>query len=274
MKKRYFFNAIVLVSTLLLISFGCTGDTRDDSVQARIVVFAAASLTDAMDDLISNFEADHPGVHIVLNLASSHQLAQQLVHGAPADVFASANQQQMDVVQNDGRINIEDQTIFAQNRLVVIYSRDSKLSITELDDIAKPDLKIIIAAPDVTVGRYSLEFLDRAAQDAILGPSYREAVLENIVSFEVNVKFVLTKVALGEADAGIVYVTDVYGERGTNVGVIGIPDHLNPIAEYPIAILNDSTQNQLAQSFIKFVTSQEGRDILSADGFTFPNNTE
>jgi len=274
MKKRFFFNAIVLLSTLLPISFGCTGDTRDDSVQTRIVVFAAASLTEAMDELISNFESDHPGVHIVLNLASSHQLAQQLVHGAPADVFASANQQQMDVVQNDGRIDFEDQIIFAQNRLAVIYSRDSKLSITELDDLAKPDLKFIIAAPDVPVGRYSLEFLDRAARDATLGPSYRDAVLQNIVSYEVNVKFVLTKVALGEADAGIVYITDVYGERGANVGVIDIPDHLNPIAEYPIAILNDRTQNQLAQSFIKFVTSQEGREVLSSYGFTIQNNAE
>jgi len=274
MKKKKRLSCVLLLLLLSFNSFGCTVNTRPGSVHSQIVVFAAASLTEAMADITSNFEAEHPGVHVVLNLASSQRLAQQIIHGAPADVFASANQQQMDIVQSDGRIDIEDQTIFAQNRLVVIYSRDIKLSITELDDLATPDLKIIIAAPDVPVGRYSLDFIDRAAQDDTLGPSFREAVTKNIVSFEDNVKFVITKVALSEADAGIVYVTDVYGESGNDVGVIEIPDHLNPIAKYPIAVLNDSKQSQLARSFIEYVTSQEGRDILSTYGFTFQNNSE
>ena len=269
MKKVKRFSCAILLFLLSHISIACIGTTRPESVRSQIVVFTAASLSEAMEVLIVNYEADHPGVKVIVNLAGSQQLAQQLIHGAPADVFASANQQQMDVVQSDGRINYEDQTIFAQNRLVVISSRDSKNSIIELNDLATPDLKIIIAAPDVPVGRYSLDFIDRAAQDDSLGPSFREAVTNNIVSYEDNVKFVLTKVALGEADAGIVYLTDVFGESGNAVGVIEIPDHLNPIAEYPIAVLNDSKQTQLARSFIDYISSQEGRDILSKYGFTF-----
>lgn len=274
MKKRKRLSYALLLFLLLLNSFACTGNTRSENVHSQIVVFSAASLTDAMEVLITNFEADHPGVKVIVNLAGSQQLAQQLIHGAPADVFASANQQQMDVVQSDGRINYEDQIIFAQNSLVVIYSRDSKFSIKELVDLVEPNLKIIVAAQDVPVGRYSLDFLDRAARDATMGPEFREGVLKNIVSFEDNVKFVLTKVALGEADAGIVYVTDVYGDGGFNVGVINIPDHLNPVADYPIAVLKDSKQSQLARSFIEYITSKEGRDILSAYGFAMKINAE
>ncbi len=272
MKTKIF--CLLLLLPISLISFGCGREPNPERAKSQIVVFAAASLTEAMEDMSSRFEADHPGVHVVLNLAGSQQLAQQLVHGAQADVFASANHQQMAVVRADGRINSEDQTIFAQNRLVVIYSLDSKYSITELADLAQPNLKIIFAAQDVPVGRYSLEFLDRAAHDAALGPSYRQAVIDNIVSYEDNVKFVQTKVSLGEADAGVVYVTDIHGENEKDVGMIAIPDHLNPIAQYPIAVLNDTRQVRMASSFIEFITSQEGRDILSLYGFTFPINAE
>ncbi len=270
MKYQYLW--LLLLLFISLISFGCGGKPSPERAKSQIIVFAAASLTEAMEDISSRFEADHPGVHVVLNLAGSQQLAQQLVHGAQADVFASANHQQMAVVQADGRINPEDQTIFAQNRLVVIYSRDSKYSITRLADLAQPNLKIIVAAQDVPIGRYSIEFLDRAALDASLGPSYRQAVINNIVSYEDNVKFVLTKVTLGEADAGVVYVTDIHGENGRDVGMIAIPDQLNPIAQYPIAVLNDSRQARVARSFIEFISSQEGIDILSKFGFAFPIN--
>jgi molybdate transport system substrate-binding protein len=274
MRMKIEFFCLLLLLPIYLISFGCGGKPNPDRAKSQIVVFAAASLTEAMEDISSRFEADHPGVHVVLNLAGSQQLAQQLVHGAQADVFASANRQQMAVVQADGRIDLEDQTIFAENRLVVVYSHDSNYSITKLADLAQPNLKIIVAAQDVPVGRYSFEFLDRAARDDSLGPIYRQAVIDNIVSYEDNVKFVLTKVALGEADAGIVYVTDIHGENGRDVGMIAIPDQLNPIAQYPIAVLNDSQQARIARSFIEFIISQEGRDILSLYGFAFPISAE
>lgn len=230
-------------------------------------IFAAASLTDAFGEIGKMFEADHPGVSVVLNFAGSQQLAQQINEGAPADVFASANQKQMDVVIGAGEIVTGTQQNFVKNRLVVIYPQGNPADLKELKDLAKPGLKLVIAAKEVPVGQYALDFFDKAAADPAFGASYKDGVMANVVSYEENVKSVLSKVALGEADAGIVYTSDISGNDAGKVGRIDIPDALNVIATYPIAPVKASQNAELAQAFINLVLSPEGQNILAKYNF-------
>jgi len=232
-----------------------------------LTVFAAASLTEAFAGLGKQFEAEHPGVTVVFNFASSNQLAQQINQGAPADVFASANRTQMQAAIDAGRIVSGTQQTFVRNRLVVIYPLDNPAGLRALQDLATPGVKVVFAAREVPIGQYSLDFLDKAADDASLGGSFKEGVLANVVSYEENVRAVLIKVVLGEADAGIVYTSDITGDNANQVGRIDIPDTLNTIATYPIAALSDSEQPQLAQAFVDLVLSPAGQDLLEQYGF-------
>lgn len=232
-----------------------------------LTVMAAASLTEAFEELAQLFEAQNPGVEVTFNFAGSQQLAQQIVEGAQADVFASANQKQMQAAVDASRVDEAAIQTFAHNRLVVIYPEDNPAGIDGLKDLARPGLKLVMAAKEVPVGQYSLEFLEKAGQEPALGPSFQQAVLKNIVSYEENVKAVLNKVALGEADAGIVYTSDVTGEAAGKIGQLIIPDELNVIATYPIAILEDSQHATQAQAFLDFVLSPSGQEILAKYGF-------
>ncbi len=230
-------------------------------------VFAAASLNEFFDEIGKLFEAQHPSVTVVFNFAGSQQLVQQINEGAPADVFASANPKQMDAAFDAGGIISETQQTFAKNRLVVIYPQDNPASLKELKDLAKSGLKLVLAAKEVPVGGYSLDFLDKASSDPTFGTTFKDEVLANVVSYEDNVKAVLTKVALGEADAGIVYTSDISGKDAGKVDRLDIPDALNVIASYPIALVKDSKNPELAQAFIDFVLSQEGQGLLAKYNF-------
>lgn len=235
------------------------------SLRGELIVYAAASLTDAFSEAAAAFQAEHPGVTITHNFAGSQQLAQQLGQGAPADLFVSANQRQMDAVVEAGRAISGAAQTLVKNRLVVIYPQDNPAQLTSLHDLATPGIKLVLAAPEVPVGGYSRDFLDKAAADAAFGAAYREAVLANVVSYEENVRSVLSKVALGEADAGIVYTSDVAG--ADQVGQIDIPDALNTLATYPVAVVADSRRPELAQAYVEFLLSAEGQAILARYGF-------
>jgi molybdate transport system substrate-binding protein len=241
--------------------------TTAPSETVDLNVFAAASLTDAFGEIGEMLEASHPGTTVVFNFAGSQQLAQQINEGAPADVFASANKKQMDVVIEAGGIVSGTQQTFAKNRLVVIFPNDNPAGLAELQDLAKPDLKLVLAAKEVPVGQYSLDFLGKAVADPAFSTTFEDDVLANVVSYEDNVKAVLTKVALGEADAGIVYLSDISGADAGKVSRIDIPDALNVIAVYPIAPVEESQNPELAQAFIDLVLSQEGQDILAKYNF-------
>jgi molybdate transport system substrate-binding protein len=233
----------------------------------QLNVFAAASLTEPFGEIGKLFETDHPGATAVFNFAGSQQLAQQIIQGAPADVFASANKTQMKAVIDAGGIVSGTQQSFTKNRLVVIYPQDNPAGLKELKDLANPGLKLILAAKEVPVGGYSLDFLDKATADPAFGATFKEDVLKNVVSYEDNVKSVLTKVALGEADAGIVYTSDISGQYASNVGRLDIPDALNVIASYPIAPVKESKNPDLAQAFIDLVLSAKGQEILEKYNF-------
>jgi molybdate transport system substrate-binding protein len=236
-----------------------------------LIVFAAASLTEAFQQLGTQFEAAHPGATVTFNFAGSQQLAQQLGQGATADVFASANDRQMQVAVDAGRVMNGTERTFTGNRLVVIVPAPAEnlVAFTSLQDLARPRTKVVLAAREVPVGAYSLEFLAKASGSPGFPPQFDQAVLANVVSYEENVKAVLSKVVLGEADAGIVYTSDAPpGVDG--VERIAIPADLNITASYPIAPLMDAPQPVLAQAFVDYVMSPEGQAVLAAHGFAHP----
>lgn len=231
-----------------------------------LTVLAAASLTESFTEIGAAFEAAHPGVTLEFNFAGSQQLAEQLVAGAPADVFASANDRQMTVAIEGGRVLENAPVLFVQNRLVVIVPTDNPAKITTLADLSKSGILLDLAAEEVPAGKYSLEFLDKASADPTFGSDFAARVLANVVSYEENVRAVLNKVSLGEADAGIVYLTDAFTVTN-QVGQIEIPVDLNVLANYPIATVADSANPDLAQAFVDYVLSDEGQAVMQKYGF-------
>lgn len=253
---------------IVLLSFtACAGQSAALDNPDEVLVFAAASLTDAFSAVGQSFEAANPDVKVTFNFGGSQQLAQQIIEGAPADVFASANARQMQTVIDASRITDGDQKTFVRNRLVVVYPKDNPAGLQTLQDLAKPGVKIVLAAKEVPVGEYSLDFLTKASQQPTFSASYSPTVLANVVSYEESVRVVLSKVALGEADAGIVYTSDIALGATDQVGRIAIPDELNTIAAYPIAPITASKNSELAQRFIDYVLSPEAQSTLERYGF-------
>ena len=229
-----------------------------------LTVFAAASLVDAFGEIGQAFEATHPGVNVVFNLGGSQNLRTQLEQGAQADVFASANRKEMDAVAAAGLVAPGAARTFVTNQLVVVLPAGNPGGVHTLQDLARPGLKLVLADEAVPAGRYAREVLDRL--NASYGASFRDDVLANVVSNEDNVKQVLAKVQLGEADAGIVYASDALA--ASELLTIAIPAQANVVAEYPIAALAGAPSPALAAEFVDFVLSPEGQSILKKWGFT------
>ncbi len=241
-------------------------NTTDNS-EKTITVLAAASLTEPFTELGKVFESENLGIKVIFSFAGSQQLAQQIAEGAPADVFASASVKYMDAIVSADKVNTEKVLTFVKNKLVVIFPADNPAGILTLADLAKPGIKLDLAAAEVPVGKYSLDFLDKASKDPSFPIQFKETVLQNVVSYEDNVKTVLTKVRLGEVDAGIVYSSDSSGKDVSEIGRLDIPEELNVIASYPIAPLSHSENPDLAQAFIGLVVSPQGQAILANFGF-------
>jgi len=231
-----------------------------------VIIFAAASLTEAFSEIGEQFEADHPGVKVIINFAGSQQLAQQLVHGAPAALFASANRKQMQVVIDSGQILWNDVEIFANNRLIIIFPSDNPKEISDLNDLAQPGVKLGIAAGAVPVGYYTQEFLEKTSMDPVFGPDFKAEVLNNIVTYENSVRAVLSKVILGEVDVGIVYTSDITASNMDKIGGLAIPEDLNVVASYYIAPVGGYRNDPTAQAFIDFISFGAGQKILEKHG--------
>lgn len=228
--------------------------------QNEVVVLAAASLRDAFTDLAKTFEASHPGVHVTLSFAGSQELRAQVEHGATADVFASADAAPLQALQAAGLA--KPSTVFARNSLVVVVPQGNPSSIATFDDLPKAK-KLVVGVAESPIGGYTVKVFERAGR---AHPGFLAAVEKRIASRELNVRQVLAKVSLGEADAGVVYRTDALGAKG-KVAIIEIPAELNETAEYPVAALARARQPALAQEFIALLTGPEGRRALSAQGF-------
>lgn len=251
-------------------------DLRNDDSQRNdnLTIFAAASLTEAFTEIGERFEAANSGIEVSISLAGSQQLAQQLSQGAPADVFASADNQQMENVIMAGRVNPGTDQPFAHNKLVLIMPGDNPGDIFDLGDLTKPGLKIVLADEAVPAGRYSLDMLARASEQDRFGEQFKLKVLNNVVSYEENVRAVLTKIILGEADAGIVYASDISGAQEEDITMIEIPEQVNITASYYIAPLSESTSVDRGTAFIRFVLSPNGQDILEQNGFSRAGENE
>jgi molybdate transport system substrate-binding protein len=234
-----------------------------------LTVFAAASLTDAFEQLGELFQTRHPGITVRFNFAGSQQLAAQLQHGASADVFASADQRWMSEVQRLGLMAGEP-VIFAQNRLVVALPAENPARIERLEQLARPGIKLVLAADAVPAGRYSREVLRNLSRRSGFGVDFERRVLANVVSEEENVKGVVAKVQLGEADAGLVYRSDVSPALATRLRMLDIPETANIVASYPIAVLAGSQAGDAAREFVAFVRGPDARAILERHGLMAP----
>jgi molybdate transport system substrate-binding protein len=260
-------GAVLLVVGLgALATAGCGDDGADQAantgepsaLSGDITVFAAASLTEAFEEIGASFESTNPGVKVTFSFAASSALATQIGQGAPADVFASADVANMNKLTAAGGAGTASPPVtFAVNKLQIIVGKGNPKQVAGLADLAKPGLVYVTAAPDVPIGGYAKQVLDKAK------------VTVTPKSLEADVKAVVNKITLGEADAGIVYATDVKA-AGDKAQGVAIPDDLNVIAAYPIAVTKASRNMRAASAFVDFVAGPAGQTVLAKYGFCEP----
>lgn len=246
---------------LALLIAGCGTPPAENATapapeERAVVVLAAASLTEAFEQLATRFEADNPGVDVTFNFAGSSDLAQQIVNGAPADVFASASDATMKTVTDAG-LNAAPPTVFATNVLQIATAPGNPTGIASFADLAKPDLKVVVCAPQVPCGA-SAEKIEKST-----------GVTLTPVSEEPDVKSTLGKVTSGDADAGLVFVTDITS-AGSDVQGVAFPEAAQAVTNYPITVLSDAPQAELAAAFQELVTGEVGREALGSVGFGAP----
>jgi molybdate transport system substrate-binding protein len=270
-----------LVLAALLCAAGCTGTGTGTGTAtptptaavtttvpaAELTVYAAASLKDAFTAIGQLYEANHTGTKVVFNFDGSQVLRTQLQQGAYADVFASANTQQMNLSKGDGKIFNDTVKLFVHNRIALLVPAANPAKITGLKDLANPGVKLVIGTPDVPVGSYARQLLNKTVNDAAYGPDFKTKVLANVVSEETNVNSLATKIVLGEADVGIAYVSDVPAAQLDKVKVIELPAGYAIVADYPIAVVKETKDRATAQAFIDFVLSPTGQQTLARYGF-------
>ncbi|CAM5487486.1 molybdate-binding protein [Streptomyces spiroverticillatus] len=257
--------AAVVTAALLVPLAACGGNDKKDTAgnaspsadggakAAELTVLAAASLTDVFKTAGAAYEKAHPGTKVKFSFAGSQELAAQVKAGSPADALVTADTKTMDGLKTDAGTP----TVIAKNRLVIATGKGNPEKVGSLKDLANTKLKVVLAAPEVPVGRYSKKILD--AQKITVKP----------VSQEPNVRAVLSKVELGEADAGLVYKTDATSAAG-KVEAVDIPDAQNAVAEYPAATLKSSKNLDAAVEFVKWLSAPEAQKILQDAGFQKP----
>jgi molybdate transport system substrate-binding protein len=257
LRTRIRLAAVLAVAALALAA--CGGDEPSGGSSGssnEIKVFAAASLTAAFTELGQQYTSANGGTKVTFNFAGSQALATQIQQSAPADVFASADLANMDKVKD----LVDTPKSFASNLLAIVVEKGNPKGVKGLDDLGDGDLKVVLAAEEVPAGRYAKQILDKAG------------VSVTPVSQEDNVKAVVTKVSLGEADAGIVYVTDV-SAGGDKVEGVDIPQTENVTATYPIATVKAGKAQDKAQAFMDLVLSDQGQQVLEQFGFLPPPTT-
>ncbi len=249
--------ALALGLAALVVGACSPSTTRVDArLAGDVTIFAGSSLVDAFHAIGDEMERANPDARFTFNFGSSSTLATQVTNGAPADVFASADEANMRKIV-DAKLTDGAPTAFATNRLEIAVADGNPKKIGALADLARSDVVLVLAAPTVPAGKYALEALTKAG------------VTTRPVSQEVDVRAVLNKVSLGEADAGIVYVTDVKSATGRVTGV-EIPEHDQVVARYPIAVVKGSRNAPLANRFIDYLVSPVGQGILATHGFSKP----
>jgi molybdate transport system substrate-binding protein len=251
--------AVLTFATVGCASSGGSGSSGGDQ-HREITVFAASSLTAAFTQIGKDFEAANPGVTVTFNFGPSDGLAGQIESEGVADIFASASATWMDDLASAA--GVTDRTDFAKNELVIITPTDDPAGIGSIQDLAGPGVKLVLAAEGVPVGDYARQLLDNAG--------IAKAANGNVVSNEQDDASVVAKIASGEADAGIVYASDVTEAVAPTVRAVAIPDDVNVIATYPIAVVDGSKSADLASAFVRYVSGSEGQATLRSFGFLPP----
>jgi molybdate transport system substrate-binding protein len=229
-----------------------------------LTILAASSLTDAFGELGNTFEEQNQGVEVKQTFGASSDLLAQIQQGAPADVFASAAEEEMNTAVKDGLVPRKPE-VFVKNREVIMVPKDNPANINSLDDMAKPDTKLVLAAKDVPAADYAIEILGKANKE--YGPDFEQDVLSNVVSREVDVRASVNRVVVGDADATFGYASDYTPDIRDKVKVIKIPPEQNIVATYPIAALKDAKAPELAKKWVDLVTSEEGEKVLEKWNF-------
>ncbi len=253
-----------LVSWVVLGGCRQAPPAADEARERRLVVFAAASLQDVFKALAVAFEREHPGVTVALNFAGTQELRAQLQHGAPADVFAAADAESLDALARLGLV--ARPVVFARNDLVMVVARDAASALAHFRELPRAT-RLVVAAPEVPLGRYTQALLGRAAN--VFGEEFRAQVEARIVSQELSARQVLGKVSLGEVEAGIVYRTDAR-VAGAAVAVIDVPADVNVVAEYALAVVTGAEHPELSRAWVRLLLSAEGRRALRDAGFLLP----
>ncbi len=249
-------TSTLAVLVCVLATGACGGDDAGDGGERVLTVYAAASLTASFEELAERFEAANDGVSVELAFAGSSDLVAQITSGAPADVFASADQSNMDKLTAEG-LEGSAPEVFATNTLQIAVPPDNPGEVSDLADLSEEDLAVVVCAPEVPCGAAALALAEAAG--TTLAPD----------SEEQSVADVLGKVRAGEADAGLVYVTDVIAAAGDVLG-IDVPESDAVVNDYPIATLADSDQAELAQAFVDLVLGEQGQAVLAEAGFGTP----
>jgi molybdate transport system substrate-binding protein len=241
-----------LVLVALVLTTACGGAAADED-RTTVTVLAASSLTTAVEDITTAYRAAHPDVRLRFSLAGSQELASQVRQGVPADVLVTADEPTMQVLG----AAVREPVIIATNRLTMVVAAGNPKRLTALPDLARADVVTVLAAPNVPAGRYARTVLDRAD------------VAVDARSEEPDVRAVLTRVRLGEADAGIVYATDVAAAEDEVDGIV-IPADVNVLARYPAAVVADTGQPAEASAFVAWLASPAGQAVLAQSGFERP----
>jgi molybdate transport system substrate-binding protein len=266
--------ACVYLVTLGLVSCGGGGGGGSDSSGSgggggedqggTLTIFAASSLTDAFGELANTFEEQNEGVEVKQSFGASSDLLAQIQQGAPADVFASAAEEEMGTAVKDDLVSGTPE-VFVKNREVIMVPRDNPANIGSLEDMARPNIKLVLAARDVPAADYAVEILGKANKE--YGSGFEDDVLSNVVSREADVRASVNRVVVGDADATFGYASDYTPDIRNRVKVIPIPPELNIIATYPIASLKDAEDPELARKWVDLVTGKEGQKVLKKWNF-------
>jgi molybdate transport system substrate-binding protein len=229
-----------------------------------LTILAASSLTDAFGDLAHTFERQNPGTEVRTSFGASSEMLAQIQQGAPADVFASADEENMDTAVKDGLVTGKPE-IFVKNHEVVMVPKDNPANIKRLRDVAQSDVKLVLAENEVPATEYAKEILHKA--NAEYGDDFEKDVLSNVVSREADVRASVNRVTVGDADATFGYASDYTPEIKDRVKVVRIPPDLNIVATYPVAALDGAKSPELAKKWVDLVTGEEGQRVLKKWGF-------
>ena len=253
--------AAILAALFLITSVGLCAEQPKE-----LTVFCGAGLMGAFSELGQVYQ-NESNASVTFNFDGSQILRAQIKNGAYADVLAIPSDKNLKALKSDGFLNNSSVSVFARSWQELIVPKDNPAKIHNLSDLAKPGVKIVTGTKDLPITNTTIQILDKLAADPAYGPGYKEKVLANMISQETNINFIVSKVALGEADAAFIHESEVSPEYADKVTVIDIPEKYNVKTEFSIGVLKQSKSFDLAGNFINLVKSEEGKAILEKDGY-------